>query len=282
MIWTAEIVRARFVEAADTVDRLPARIMSGRSGVWPAYVHSFEDMTGWGSRRLAEEREMWERRLPPGAAAISRSEEVTDWVCRLIDDPVRRRIVLTWSWCRMSGHPFARACRREGWVRLTAYRRLGDVFAHIAARLRLESVVVRLPDEKWLIQDGADMACIGGTLDAVGANEPPPHATAAFLTADRPVDMLMSPQAIADFEKFLTRTNRRRARERERRRKLRLMIMSERTETEKAAKDFDGDLSKLLKAAKRRSEQLWPGVAGQLELAQHQVRSMMHPDDMAR
>lgn len=55
--------------------------------------------------------------------------------------------------------------------------------------------------------------------------------------------------------------------------------MSERSETEKAALEFDGDLSKLLKRARRRSEQLWLGVAGQLEIAQHHLRSMMHPDD---
>jgi hypothetical protein len=55
--------------------------------------------------------------------------------------------------------------------------------------------------------------------------------------------------------------------------------MSERSENEKAATEFDADLRKLLKSAKRRSEQLWPGVVGQLEMAQHHVRSMMHPDD---
>ena len=58
--------------------------------------------------------------------------------------------------------------------------------------------------------------------------------------------------------------------------------MSERTENEKAAADFDADLRKVLKQAKRRTEQLWPGVVGQLEMAQHHVRSMMHPDDAER
>jgi hypothetical protein len=58
--------------------------------------------------------------------------------------------------------------------------------------------------------------------------------------------------------------------------------MSERTENEKAVADFDGELRKLLKTAKRRSDQLWPGVVGALEMAQHHTRSMMHPDDQAK
>ena len=58
--------------------------------------------------------------------------------------------------------------------------------------------------------------------------------------------------------------------------------MSERTENEKAVLDFDAELKKLLTRAKRRQDQLWPGVAGQLEMAQHHIRSMMHPDDQAR
>jgi hypothetical protein len=58
--------------------------------------------------------------------------------------------------------------------------------------------------------------------------------------------------------------------------------MADRTENEKAASEFDADLRKLLKQAKRRNEQLWPGVVGQLEMAQHHTRSMMHPDDAAK
>jgi len=56
----------------------------------------------------------------------------------------------------------------------------------------------------------------------------------------------------------------------------------DRTENEKAVLDFDADLKKLLQRAKRRSDQLWPGVVGQLEMAQHHLRSMMHPEDHGR
>jgi hypothetical protein len=59
-------------------------------------------------------------------------------------------------------------------------------------------------------------------------------------------------------------------------------FMTDRTDNERTVLQFDGELSKLLKAAKRRPEQLWPSVLNQLELAQHQLRSMMHPDDLTR
>jgi hypothetical protein len=55
--------------------------------------------------------------------------------------------------------------------------------------------------------------------------------------------------------------------------------MAERTENEKAAAAFDVQLTAVMKSAKKRNEQLWPGVVGQLEMAQHRVREMMHPDD---
>lgn len=54
-----------------------------------------------------------------------------------------------------------------------------------------------------------------------------------------------------------------------------------RTESEATAVDFDVQLSALIDMAKERNEQLWPGVVGQLEVAQHNVRSMMHPEDLA-
>jgi hypothetical protein len=46
-MWTAEIVRERFIEAAQTELRLP-RINSthANDGFWPEYVHSFQDLSG--------------------------------------------------------------------------------------------------------------------------------------------------------------------------------------------------------------------------------------------
>ncbi|MGY3588053.1 hypothetical protein [Bradyrhizobium sp. USDA 4350] len=54
-----------------------------------------------------------------------------------------------------------------------------------------------------------------------------------------------------------------------------------RTDNESAAVDFDDQLSALLDMARERTDQLWPGVVGQLQMAQYQVRQMMHPEDAA-
>jgi hypothetical protein len=58
--------------------------------------------------------------------------------------------------------------------------------------------------------------------------------------------------------------------------------MPERTENEKAAASFDVQLTAVLKTARKRSDQLWPGVVGSLEMAQERLRNMMHPDDLAK
>lgn len=55
---------------------------------------------------------------------------------------------------------------------------------------------------------------------------------------------------------------------------------SKRTDNESAAADFDVQLGALLDMAKERSDQLWPGVVGQLQIAQQNVRQMMHPEDV--
>ena len=54
--WTVEIVRARFVEACDTERRMPRGRTGSAMGYWPSYQHTFEDMAGWGTKRLAEEQ----------------------------------------------------------------------------------------------------------------------------------------------------------------------------------------------------------------------------------
>jgi len=165
MIWTPEIVRARFVEACDTERRTPTRMFASGSGYWPAYVHSFEDMVGWGAKRLAEEREMRFARIPPSASAISRHSEVMEWSMTILTDEKVRRIVWAWAWCKAEGRSFSAHCDREGWVKATAYRRRDKALSAIASDLGMRGVLVRLPDDKWLRQELPDMASVSCTLD---------------------------------------------------------------------------------------------------------------------
>lgn len=152
-MWTPAIVRSRFIEACDTERRLPQGGMSSSGGFWPAYVHTFEDMNGWGTKRLAEEREMRFKRVPPSAAAISRFEEVMDWSGSMISDDTRRKIIWTWAACQVSGNSFASRCRKFGWVKMTAYRRLHAISDAISRNLNNDAVLLRMPDEKWVLPE---------------------------------------------------------------------------------------------------------------------------------
>jgi len=150
-MWTTEIVKARFIEAAATERRMPLRKVGGFAGSWPQYVHSFEDMNGWGTKRLAEEREMRFRRTAPSAEAISRHFEALQWTGELISDERHRRIVWAWAWCQATNRSFAARCRREGWVRMTAYRGLTAAFEEMTRKLCNNGVLVRLPDAEWML-----------------------------------------------------------------------------------------------------------------------------------
>lgn len=214
-MWTPEIVRSRFVEACDTERRLPLGGGSSQGGFWPAYVYSFEDMNGWGTKRLAEEREMRMARIPPSAAAISRFEEVMAWSASMIHDDTRRRIIWTWSYCQMSGHSFAARCKKLGWVKMTAYRRLHAVSDAISRNLVNDLTFLRMPDEKWVLPS---QPVSGSNFDMLALSDdteqPTVHPT--FQVLDKAVDLLTTPDAIADFRKHLTAINRQRRKEQER------------------------------------------------------------------
>ncbi len=188
-------------------------------GYWPNYQRTFEDMAGWGTQRLAEEREMRFRRLPPSSAAISRHDEVMRWTGDLIDHETVRRIIWAWAWCQLTGSSFSARCRKRGWAKATAYRRLQVATERISGALGNDGTLLRLPDESWLRQQMPDLPHIDGKL-GTSVDEPPKSPTSQILGDERPRDTLNSPEAIQEFTKHLTDLNRRRRSERERRRKL--------------------------------------------------------------
>jgi len=215
MKWQPDIVRARFVEACDTEQRLPLGGGKQSCGYWPAYVYSFEDMNGWGTKRLAEEREMRLKRIPPSAAAISRFDEVMTWSASLIHDDTRRHIIWTWARCQAFDLSFAEQCRGFGWVKMTAYRRLHATSDAISRDLDKSGVLVRYPDEKWVLPS---QPVSGSSFDmlALGDDDGQPTVHPTFQVLDKAVDLLTTPDAIADFRKHLTAINRQRRKEQER------------------------------------------------------------------
>jgi uncharacterized protein DUF6362 len=224
MVWTPELVRARFIEAADTERRMPRVGAKGEiSGFWPSYVHSFEEMSGWGTKRLAEERELRFRRIPPSAGAVTRFEEAMDWTANRIADETRRRLVWAFAHCRANEWSFSAKCKKEGWNRVTAYDRLNAVFRRLAKELDNDSVLLRMPDEKWVLQDApvsginSDMAARGGGDDGLTLRVKSPRAV--ILPGGDATDLLKSESDLKRFARHLRRVNKARRRERERRRR---------------------------------------------------------------
>lgn len=220
MIWTPEIVRARFVEAVDTIRRMPSQSYGGSAGFWPAYVHTFEDMNGWGTRRLAEERAMHAKRVRATADAVSRYDEVMRWNAEIIPTIERRNIVWAWARCRMYGDSFAAECEARKWKRVTAYRRLFSTIDLIVDRLAKSGVPCRLPAENWLLQEHPKSDTDLNTM-GLGDVEPPPpiSPTSMMLPGAKPVDTLKTDADILGFTQFLRSTNSKRRKQNERRRK---------------------------------------------------------------
>jgi hypothetical protein len=131
-------IKDRFIEAAEVERRSPRERLgpSTKLGYWPEFKATFEDMTGWGSARLAEEREMRFRRLPPSSAAISRYEEVLlVWTAEYLETEYERRLVWYWAFSKAGGRSFSAICRKKGWSRDTANNRLKRLFARISAKV---------------------------------------------------------------------------------------------------------------------------------------------------
>jgi uncharacterized protein DUF6362 len=220
MSWTPEMVRARFVEAADTERRTPYGGVSGKTGFWPSYVHTFEEMNGWGTKRLAQERELRLRRIPPSSGAISRFEEVLEWTTNRIADENRRRLVWAFAHCRAGEQSFSDKCARQGWNRIVAYRRLNATFHRIAIELTNGGVLLRLPDEgRWL------QKCEIGVHEerALNNSVQTERDRLAFIS-ERSNDTLKTPAAIAAFVSHLEGVNKVRRRARKRREKKRSKV----------------------------------------------------------
>ncbi|HWL06740.1 MAG TPA: DUF6362 family protein [Xanthobacteraceae bacterium] len=180
-----DIVRARWLEAADTDMRLPIGGGGNKSGCWPEYEHTFEDKAGWGTARLKEEREMRIRRIPPSAPAIRRHNEVLEhWTAHFITDPDSRRIVWTWAFSIVAGKSFALWIRRSGMARATVYRHLKRALEQVSRSADIESLTRDLPGEIHLRQIMGDQPIDLPTLD-----ELPTSPTSWLAPGEQPSDL---------------------------------------------------------------------------------------------
>ncbi|GBD48081.1 hypothetical protein [Methylopila sp. Yamaguchi] len=170
--WTPEIVFARLVEAGDIEWRMPAARLgpSASPGFWPGYTHTYGDMVEWGTKRLAEEREMRSKRLPPSAAEITRWEEVIfDWHKSRMPEG-DRTLLRGYVQSVLRGRSFSKWCDKRGLNRRTAYRRIAKALERLAANLCRSNVFLRMPD-----LDRVSQLTPGRGISPIGSDEPRSH-----------------------------------------------------------------------------------------------------------
>lgn len=206
-VWTPEIIRARFVEAAHTEQFLPPALSPSSRGYWPEFFHDEEDKKGWDDAARLDNAEKRKGRAPMGA--ISRHAECLQWTISILNDEKRRHIVWSWAFCRAKGWDFGSRCAKRGWKRPTAYRRLAASVEAIADNLNNTNVLLHLPDDKWLRHETPSMPSMCASEETRDGGSAAIKFTPGFRT-EKSTDLLQTPEAVADFAKFLERQNARR------------------------------------------------------------------------
>ncbi|MCC3246695.1 DUF6362 family protein [Methylocystis sp. WRRC1] len=162
--WTKEIVFHRYLEAADVLRRLPpVRFPKEFGNAWPDVLRDMDDIRGHDPDERVREFAAVARRAPPPAAAITRQEEVNDWTNRYLRAwPGPRRVLLAYALCVVAGLSFRALCRKRGWARTTAMRRIDKALLIVRDGLSKDNIALRMAD-----------------VDFVGQMEPnPPHEMA--------------------------------------------------------------------------------------------------------
>lgn len=158
MTWTPTDVMSRFVEAADTERRTPGKGMPMAKTCWPAYRFDLDDRKGWTEADKADEQRRWAETRGAKADAVSRYDECIEWGVTHITSNETRLIVWTWAFCQVMNRHFTTECKRRGWTRATAYRRLTRAFEQISGILNNDSVLLRQAAHHWVRQMPAVMA----------------------------------------------------------------------------------------------------------------------------
>jgi PAS domain-containing protein len=216
-MWTPDITKSRFVEAAETERYLPRPRMGTGAGFWPLHQYTAEDREGWDDAARADSADQWARNRKLTREAISRHDECLHWSMTILGQEAHRHIVWKWSFCQINGWSFSEACKRKNWVRVTAYRRLTASFERISAHLNKEQVLLRLPDARHLVTEIEFGANDSGKVNRNVADLPSAIPFTPSFRTEPSRDLLKTPEDVIQFSKHLARTNSDRAREQKRR-----------------------------------------------------------------
>lgn len=223
-MWTPELTRARYVEAAFTERYLPAARGPSGKGYWPEFFYDQADKDGWDDAARLDNAAKWKGRASNGA--ISRHSECMDWTAERIGDDKRRQIVWAWAFCRANGWDFGARCVKKGWARPTAYRRLSASIEAITDSLNNDVILLRLPDDRWVRHERPIDVQRSGWLQNCDTSQAIKFSPGYRTEKSR--DLLTSPEAIADFVKHrdLVNAERRGLQEREAKRRAKIGAMA--------------------------------------------------------
>ena len=147
-MWTIDVIKMRFVEAADIERRIIVKGIQSGGNAWPSYAYDDEDMHGWDDQARLDHLEVWQGRRVTKSPELTRWEETFfEWTALI---PQSRRI-LVWRWaqCIANGRSFSEWCEKKGIVRMTAYNRLDRVFENLVAGFSKEGRLLRWPEGRW-------------------------------------------------------------------------------------------------------------------------------------
>jgi hypothetical protein len=143
--WSADLVRARLVEACEVEAKLPEGKGPRRSSAsaWPTMSREFEDLISWSDEARAEVWLQWERAKGAHPYEVTRMWEALDWLVWLKDHREEQERLYVWAATKARRRSLAKVCRIKGWDKQTFYRRLNTGSIRIAERLNKNAVAVR-------------------------------------------------------------------------------------------------------------------------------------------
>jgi hypothetical protein len=225
-MWTADDVRIRYIEAADTERHLPRPFTATGAGYWPQHLYDEADRAGWDEAAKADNDSRPASRAP--AAAISRHAQCMEWTAERIHDPMRRQLVWGYAFCRANKRDFGKLCQRRGWAKRTAYDRLHRLWDRLAGELLNTNTMFAPASDFWLAQETPVLAHTQCKMAPdIAAPLAIPFAP-SFIT-EKSTDLIRSAEDAESFARFLQASNsagraEQDRRESRRRQKLGLMV----------------------------------------------------------
>lgn len=204
-IWTPDVVKIRFVEAAATERFLPSIRTPKAFGYWPEFIYDQDDRDGWDQQAKDDHLALWQGRGAARADALTRYQECLSWTIEHIQEPKRRQLVWAFAFCRANKWDFGKLCEKNGWVKSTAYDRLLRTWKQLSLSFHNNGLLLREPSAFWIGHETPVMASITHTM-APRAENLAIKFSRGYRT-EKSRDLIRTPEDAEAFAKLLHKHN---------------------------------------------------------------------------